>query len=127
MGPHSGYAGWFIPVYLGFFALVAVVAIALLIAVLRRPLERFPGSWPAPRLRWAAVPAIVVVLLGLQLALIGLAFLPGEALFTTVKGWLAGGAATIGLATVAFSLATLAEGIVYLLRVAFPLSRRVGP
>ena len=126
MGAHSGFAGWFLPVYIGFFVLVAVLVIVLLVAVLRRPLERFPGSWPAPRLRWAVVPAIVLGLLGLQLALIGLAFLPDGSLFAIAKGRLSPGAASIGLATVAFSLATLAEGIVYLLRVVFPSGRRMA-
>jgi hypothetical protein len=124
MGASVGFAGWFFPVYIGFFVLVALVAVALLMAVLRRPPERFPGSWPSPRARWGAVPAIALVLLGLQLALIGLALVPGKAVFSTLKGWLAPGAATIGLATLAFAVATLAEGIAYLLRVAFPAGRR---
>jgi hypothetical protein len=124
MGSHSGFASWFLPVYLGFFVLVAVVAVVLLSVVLRRPLERFPGSWPGSRLRWAAVPAIALALLGLQLALIGSAFLPDKALFATAKARLSPGAPSVGLATVAFAIATLAEGILYLLRVAFPAERR---
>ena len=126
MGTKVGLAAWFMPTYVSFFVFVAILALVVLVAVVRRPVGSFPGSWPRPKVRWGLVPATVLVVIGLQLVPIGLALLPDKALFVATRTWLAPAATTIGFATVVLTLAMLVEGVAYLLRIVFPAGRRVA-
>ena len=119
-----GLAVWFYPVYYGVFALIIAVAIALLWGSLRRPLERFAGTWPAKRLRWAAIPAVTLGFLALQTLLGAVARSTRTSLgpLSVLHGpW----SETVGFLTLLLSLLTLVEGVVYLLRVRYPSERRI--
>ena len=124
MGGQVGLADWFLPAYIGFFAFTGLVALALVVAVARRPRDRFPGSWAAPKTRWVLVPAVFLALLAFQAGLVALAALPGRAAFDTVTVAIKPGAALLGLATIGLALATLVEGVAYPLRVVYPAPGR---
>ena len=125
MGAHtSGFQPWVVPVQMGFFALAVLVGVALLVDVLRLSPDRSLGSWPAPRVRWAVVPAAFLVIVGLQVVLVGLSLLSDKSIFAAARAALVPVNAGLGLATFGLAVATLAEGIAYLLRVVFPSERR---
>jgi len=126
MGSHgSGFQDWFFPVYVGFFAVIALIAVAIVVSAARRPRDRFLSSWPAPRWRWITIPAGYLLVLAFQVALIGLSLLPDKSAYKAVSAAIRPGAPLMGLATMLLALATLAEGFVYLLRVVFPAQRRL--
>jgi hypothetical protein len=116
---HSGYASWFLWAYIGVFALFSAIALWWLVDVVRRPLERFPGTWRAPRLRWGLVPAAWFVVVGAQL----LAWAAGLALRAPAAAQKLVSAANLGLVTLLLPIAMVVVGIPYLLRVAFPRAR----
>ena len=122
MTGHSGYQSWFIPAYLAVFGLFTALAAWWMVDVVRRPAESFPGSWPAPRLRWGLVPAAWLLVVGAQMTawLVGLVLraAPAAAKLVTVAG--------LGLATAALFPIIVIVGVAYLLRVVFPRTGRGG-
>ena len=121
MGSHtSGFQDWFFPVYVGFFAVIALIAVAIVVSAARRPRVRFLSSWPAPKLRWGFAPVALLILLAVQVALIVLGW-RDMAAFKTVRAAIAPLGPAIGLATVFFALAAPVEGAMYLLRMVYPL------
>jgi hypothetical protein len=118
----TGYAGWFLWAYVGTFVLFTGLALWWVVDVVRRPADRFPGSWPAPRLRWGLVPAAWLLAIGAQT----LAWLLGVVLRAQATAVRFVSAADLGLATFVLLIAMIVVGFAYLLRVAFPHPGRVS-
>ena len=69
MGGRVTFANWFLWSYVALFALLTALAAWWAVDLARRPEDRFPAGWPAPKLRWGLVPWAWLAVIAIQTAM----------------------------------------------------------